>query len=126
MQTVSMGQNPDENRTIKLKIWQSNQKLEAPTKMHRILQKFTLESFRHHYRREISLARISVQAPLSKLTLTFGETGVGICLDTVALDCDPVSVGQKVLATAIIFGIKLEGIRPISCLITSTGAVAAL
>ena len=47
-------------------------------------------------------------------------------IDTVALDTANIAVGSAVTSTAIVFGIKLEDISPLSCLITATGTIVKL
>ena len=47
-------------------------------------------------------------------------------IDTVALDTANIAVGCSVISTAIVFGIKLEDISPLSCLITATGTIVKL
>ena len=57
---------------------------------------------------------------------SWNSAGISVSIDTVALDSDAVSVGNLVVATAIVFGVKLEGISPLSCLVTSTGSIVKL
>ena len=54
------------------------------------------------------------------------QTSTTILIDTVALDTTAITVSAEVVATANVFGIKLEDISPISCLVTATGTIVKL
>lgn len=51
---------------------------------------------------------------------------LAILIDTVALDAGNVVVSAPVIATSLVFGIRLENVSPISCLVTATGSIVKL
>lgn len=58
----------------------------------------------------------------SALTSTSGSSAT-VTVDLVALDTAPIAVGGSVVLTALIFGIKVEEVSPLSTLVTATGSI---
>ena len=55
-----------------------------------------------------------------------GQNAVQVVVDLVALDVSPIAVGGIVVVNSLLFGIKLEGISPLSTLVTATGTIVKI
>ena len=54
------------------------------------------------------------------------QNHVQVVVDLVALDVNPIAVGGVVVVNSLLFGIKLEGISPLSTLVTATGTIVKI
>ena len=49
-----------------------------------------------------------------------------VVVDLVALDTSAIAVGSLVVVQALVFGVKIEDISPLSTLVTATGSIVKI
>jgi len=53
-------------------------------------------------------------------------TLASVTVDLIALDTSPIAVGGSVVLNALVFGVKVEEVSPISTLVTATGSIVKI
>ena len=53
-------------------------------------------------------------------------TLASVTVDLIALDTSPITVGGSVVLNALVFGVKVEEVSPLSTLVTATGSIVKI
>ena len=53
-------------------------------------------------------------------------TLASVTVDLIALDTSPIAVGGSVVLNALVFGVKVEEVSPLSTLVTATGSIVKI